>query len=215
MKSLTVDFVSGLEALSQGELYEFFDSYGHRQSISAINWPDQFPARPDVSFAIVRTAQNIYVDFHVVGNYLRAVNTANLSPVAQDSCVEFFLSPSSDNRYYNFEFNCIGTVNASVRSQRDNPTRLTAEQIASIRRYPSVGTDPFDEIAGLHSWRLIVAIPLALIGLTHVDFPHPMTANFYKCGSRTSEPHFLSWNPIRTTAPDFHQTSGFGTLFFA
>ena len=214
MKSLTVDFVSGLESCGQEELYEFFDSYGHRQPISSINWPDQFPARPDVSFAIVRTNQNIYVDFHVVGNYLRAVNSADLSPVAQDSCVEFFLSPTSDNCYYNFEFNCIGTVNASVRSRRDNPTRLTAEQIASIRRYPSVGTDPFDEIAGVHSWRLIVAIPLSLIGLNDADFPATLTGNFYKCGGRTSEPHYLSWSEINSPAPDFHNPATFGKLLF-
>lgn len=214
MKSLNVHFIGGLGRLDMSGLTSFFDSFGNRQFIDSVNWRVQYPASPETSFAIVRSDDSIYVDFCVVGRYLRAVNTTNLSPVAQDSCVEFFISPTSDNRYYNFEFNCIGTVNASVRSRRDYPTRLSSAQLNSILRFPSVGTAPFDEIDGIHSWRLIVAIPLSLIGVTSGDFPCRMTANFYKCGSKTSEPHFLSWNPIDAPSPDFHRTDSFGVLNF-
>jgi hypothetical protein len=37
-------------------------------------------------------------------------------------------------------------------------------------------------------------------------------ANFYKCGDKTEEPHYLSWSPIDTPEPDFHVPSFFGLL---
>ena len=35
---------------------------------------------------------------------------------------------------------------------------------------------------------------------------------FYKCGDKTAHPHFLSWNPVGTPAPDFHRPDFFGEL---
>jgi len=35
-------------------------------------------------------------------------------------------------------------------------------------------------------------------------------ANFYKCGDKTSHPHWASWAPI--TQPDFHMPDCFGVL---
>ena len=214
MKRIVVEYDESLDSLDHYGLYCHFDSYGHRHRIGCVNWPGQFPAKPQASFAILRSATALYVDFKVTGNYLRAVNFKNLSPVAQDSCVEFFLSPTADNHYFNFEFNCIGAVNASHRSRRDCPTRLTDDEIKSIRRYPSVGTEPFDERGGVHSWRLTVAIPISLLELDNRHFPASMTGNFYKCGGLTSEPHYLSWNPISSPKPDFHITADFGKLLF-
>lgn len=214
MKSIEVGFAPNLDTLDGDALYNYFDNFGHRHAIGCVNWPEAFPAKPQASFAILRSKTTIYVDFQVTGRYIRAVNTENLSPVAQDSCVEFFISPTADNYYFNFEFNCIGTVNSSHRRERSNPTRLSADEITRIRRYPSLGTKPFDERDGIHSWRLIVAIPLSLIGLNDADFPATLTGNFYKCGGHTSEPHYLSWSEINSPSPDFHLTTTFGQLIF-
>jgi hypothetical protein len=38
--------------------------------------------------------------------------------------------------------------------------------------------------------------------------------NFYKCGDKTSVPHFLSWNPIILPSPDFHRPDFFGEFSF-
>ena len=116
--------------------------------------------------------------------------------------------------YWNFEFNCIGTVNASHRERRDAPVRLTDEQIASIRRCPSCGTRPFEEMEGLFSWNLIVAIPFSLIGIdiTAPDAPKQIRANFYKCAGKTSMPHFISWAPIDAEKPNFHRPDCFGII---
>ncbi len=39
-------------------------------------------------------------------------------------------------------------------------------------------------------------------------------ANFYKCGDRTSHPHWLTWSVIDLPEPDFHRPEFFGTLEF-
>ena len=39
-------------------------------------------------------------------------------------------------------------------------------------------------------------------------------ANLYKCGDKTSHPHWLTWSGIDLAQPDFHQPIYFGTLVF-
>ena len=40
------------------------------------------------------------------------------------------------------------------------------------------------------------------------------TANFYKCGEETSEPHYVTWNPIGSENPDYHRPEFFGKVLF-
>ncbi len=179
--------------------------------IDCVNWPQVCDYKPQASFSIAHSKQYIYVRFAVEGEDLRAVNTANQSLVSQDSCVEFFMQIDGSPEYWNFEFNCIGTVNASHRVERPRPVRLSDEQIASIKRYASCGNEPFEEKSGNHKWSLTIAIPLALVGIENV---HCIMANFYKCADRTSHPHYLSWAPIPTEKPNFHLPQYFGKLIF-
>lgn len=79
-------------------------------------------------------------------------------------------------------------------------------------RVASSGTRPFRELEGLFSWNLLAVIPLDLIGVRYDGEPVEMRGNFYKCASATSQPHFLSWSPIASPAPDFHRPEFFGKL---
>ncbi|MDE7147331.1 MAG: hypothetical protein K2O20_02960, partial [Duncaniella sp.] len=42
--------------------------------------------------------------------------------------------------------------------------------------------------------------------------PIELRGNFYKCASGTSQPHYLSWTPVPTPEPDFHQPQHFGQI---
>lgn len=190
------------------------DDRGCRADISHVCWPEVSAYRPMASFAAAYSAKYLYIDFLTRCNYLRAVNTADQSPVSQDSCVEFFADPRCDGHYWNFEFNCIGAINASHRTERAHPTRLTHDELATVLRWPSCGTRPFCEIEGLFTWNLLVAIPLALMGLDPDNMPEKIRANFYKCASATSEPHYLAWSPISYPKPDFHRPEFFGDVYF-
>ena len=49
-----------------------------------------------------------------------------------------------------------------------------------------------------------------VIGLDPQRLPEKLQGNLYKCGDKTAWPHFLSWAPIGTPAPDFHCPAYFG-----
>lgn len=188
------------------------DEQGAHRTISCLNWPVMFPYKPLTTFAAAHDGTSLWVDFLVRCNYLRAENYTDQQPVSQDSCVEVFLQPRPEGEYWNFEFNCIGTANASHRTVRPEPTRLTPAELARIERYPSCGTRPFCELEGLFTWNLLVRIPLDLMGVDASEGPVEMRGNFYKCASRCTLPHFLSWSPIATPEPDFHRPEFFGTI---
>ena len=211
METLHIPYIPQLDNLNTDEISSLLDSHGSHGRIAELNWP-QFPYAPLSAFNIAHSGTAIYIDFFTRCNYLRAENYTNLSPVADDSCVEFFVSPTLDNHYWNFEFNCIGAINASHRSERHNPTRLNDAELASVRRSASCGNRPFKEMEGIFAWNLLCAIPLALIGVEYTGNPIEMAANFYKCAGKTSAPHFLTWNPVRCEKPDFHRPQDFGRI---
>ncbi len=213
MKHLDIPCISRLtQATGADEIMNLLENDGVRTAIDSVNWPDLFPYQPLTTFSAAHDGESIFIDFFTRCNFLRAENHLPQSPVSQDSCVEFFVAPKPGDRYWNFEFNCIGTINASNRIERGNPTRLTAGQLARIRVFPSCGTRPFRELEGLFSWNLLVIIPLSLFGVEFNGTALDMRANFYKCASATSMPHYLSWNPISTPKPDFHRPDFFGEI---
>lgn len=213
--SLTVPYIPELDNLSSEEIIHKLDDFGERRTIDCLNWQSQFPYRPLTSIAVAHSGTHIYIDFFVRCNYLRAVNFENNSSVHQDSCVEFFVCPTGELPYYNFEFNCIGTAHAACRLNRHDGTPLTDEQLGRIKRFASCGSKPFQELEGLFSWNLLVAIPLDLMNLKYEGQPLHMKGNFYKCADLTASPHFLSWAPIDTPEPDFHRPEFFADITLA
>ena len=212
MKTLDVPYIPELDTMNADEITSVLDSRGARGRIAELNWP-QFPYAPLATFSIAHSGTAVYIDFFTRCNYLRAENYTDLSPVAEDSCVEFFVSPRCDSHYWNFEVNCIGTINASHRSERHNPVRLTPDELRQVRRAPSCGNRPFCEMEGMFAWNLVMAVPLSLIGVSYTPGqPVAMNANFYKCAGKTSAPHYLSWNPIRSDKHDFHRPDSFGRI---
>lgn len=210
--SLSIPYIPELDSQQPDEIVNTLDLSGQRQTIGCLNWKDQFPYKPLTSIAVAHSDTHIYIDYLVRCNYLRAVNYQNNSSVHEDSCVEFFVCPNGQLPYYNFEFNCIGTVHAACRTDRHNGTPLSDEQLEKIKRYPSCGTRPFEELEGLFTWNLLVAIPLDIMGLKYEGKPIKMKANFYKCADKTASPHFLSWAPIDTPNPDFHRPEFFADV---
>lgn len=212
-KTVNIIYLPELEKLdSQDEIINLLVEKAESNPIDEVNWAEKYPYRPLTTFAAAHTDSKLYIDFFVRCNFLRAENYVDQSPVSEDSCVEFFVEPTGELPYWNFEFNCIGTANASHRTERKAPTRLTADELARIERYPSCGRRPFRELEGLFVWNLLVVIPLDLMGVKYEGKPIEMRGNFYKCASAAGQPHFLSWNPIKTDEPDFHRPEFFGKI---
>lgn len=212
-KQLDVPYIPELDGMTLEQVMTTLDERGARRTVDSLNWKEEFPYHPLTAFSIAHSGTHIYIDFFVRCNYLRAVNSENNSDVYKDSCVEFFVAPENNAPYYNFEFNCIGTAHVARRMDRHSGQLLTDEQLATIKRLPSCGTRPFEELEGIFSWNLVVAIPLDLIGVKYeAGKPLHLRGNFYKCADGTSEPHYLSWSPIDTPHPDFHRPEFFGDI---
>lgn len=212
-KEIRLSYLPQLDALNSPDaVINLLDLKAARRTIESVNWRDRFPYQPLTTFTTAHSGKNIYIDFFVRCNFLRAENYTNQSPVSEDSCVEFFVEPVPGGEYWNFEFNCIGTVNASHRKERAHPTRLTDDEIARIRRFASCGERPFRELEGIFTWNLLIVIPLDLIGVEYTGEALKLRGNFYKCASAASQPHYLSWNPIETPKPDFHRPEFFGNI---
>ncbi len=180
------------------------------------NWPN-FSYKPEVKFRIAHNNMAVFLKFYVTEENILAKKTETNSATHRDSCLEFFIDTKKDGNYYNFEFNGIGVTHLAYGPSIKERTFIDANVIENdIKIRSSLGDKPFDEKKGGHSWELVVAIPVSLFtydkGLTLKGLK--ANANFYKCGDDTSVPHYLSWNPIKTDRPSFHQPDFFGELIF-
>jgi hypothetical protein len=191
------------------------DELGEGYPLATVNWKE-FSYRPDVRFNIAWGEREIYIKYYVRESNVKAEKKATNEMVCEDSCVEFFVSPADDGIYYNFEFNPIGTALLGSGHGRHDSSRADESVVKGIRRLTTMGNEPFAEIAGDIRWSLTVAIPLETF------FRHKITdlrgktfrANFYKCGDKLSNPHYVTWNPVGTEKPDYHRPEYFGELKF-
>jgi len=186
-----------------------------RNHIDQINW-EGFVYKPETDFSIGYTDHEIMLKYFVTEDYFKAEKTESNQNVFEDSCVEFFLSPSDDGIYYNLEFNGIGTCLFGSGTSRTD--RLSADPaiISTIRRIASSGTEPIAERNGRYSWTIVIVIPLGVFFHHNIRTLKGSTfrANFYKCGDKLSVPHYVTWSPVKTVKPDFHRPEFFGVVRF-
>jgi len=191
------------------------DILAEKHKINIINW-QQYNYRPEVSFSVQYSDKEIYIKFYITEDYFKAEMTEPNQMVCEDSCVEFFVSPEEDGIYYNLEFNGIGTCLLGSGSSRADSTPANPAIISKIRRLTTVGNKPIKEKKGKIAWTITLAIPFEVFFLHKVNTLKGKTfrANFYKCGDKLPLPHYLTWSPVATEKPDFHQPAHFGILRF-
>ena len=182
--------------------------------IDTINWAE-YSYKPKLSFRIGHTGKEIWLKYYVQEKYILAQETRINGEVYKDSTVEFFISVDGKN-YYNFEFSCIGTIHLAHGPGRGNRKFVDPEIIKKIEIESSLGNQPFAEKTGNFEWEMMIRIPIECFAFDKIKSLNELkaTANFYKCGDETSEPHFVTWNPIGTENPDYHCPQYFGKVLF-
>jgi hypothetical protein len=214
MKELKIKkiFPGGKTTLAEAE--KFLDSQAASQAIELINWPE-FRYKPKVGFKMAHSQNQIWLKYDVTERHILARQTQTNGDVYKDSCVEFFISLDNQN-YYNFEFNCIGTIHAGYGPGRKNRKPVPKKSAELIETKSTLGNQAFEEKTGEFSWELIVRIPLESFVFDKIESFDSLAArgNFYKCGDETSTPHFVTWNPVETHQPDYHRPEFFGKLWF-
>lgn len=188
-------------------------------AIEQANWPD-YPYKPFVEFRMMHSETEIYLQFHVRENGLRATYgyDAGSHPFTDD-CVEFFMIPSDrDSCYFNLEMNCVGHGTFEYGPSRLDRHSCGDEIVRQVRRHSTLGSEAFGTREGEQEWTLTLAIPKRLYAQADLNLTsfsgRTVRANFYKCGDRTAVPHYLSWTPVSTPHPSFHEPQWFGEVTF-
>lgn len=216
MKNLPVKKINLTEPVSLHEAAQLLENSTDIEVLDILNWEEAFPYKPRVEFRIAHTGNEIWLKFYVWEKNILAQETQTNGQVHKDSAVEFFVSLDGEN-YYNFEFNCIGTAHVANGPTIHKRTFLLPEVIQQIDIESSLGNAPFKERSGNFSWEMMICIPIQCFAFDKLESFNGLeaTANFYKCGDATSDPHFVSWNRIKTESPAFHQPEFFGKLKFS
>jgi hypothetical protein len=185
--------------------------------------PESSEHRPTTKAKLLYNLKELKCLFHVQDQYVRCIHTECQDPVYQDSCVEFFVQPKPDYGYFNFEFNCGGTLLASyitdptrVGTDLREYTPLIRKEVEQINIYHSLPRKVFPEIQRKVNWQIEFSIPFSLFEKYIGPLPDiqgkTWRANFYKCGDHTSHPHWASWSPV--TELNFHLPECFGNIYF-
>jgi len=195
------------------------------QNIKALkikNWMGEKPDHiPTVQAKIAYDQDAIYVIFHVEDRYVRAVADGYQGKVYEDSCVEFFFTPGNDIKkgYFNLETNCGGTALFHFQKiPRKDSDSIPLELFNKIEMASALPSKIEPEISDPVTWTLEYRIPFEILH-DYYDISTPESgvkwlANLYKCGDKTSHPHWLTWSVIDKPKPDFHVPEYFGILEF-
>ena len=157
---------------------------------------------------LCHNGQTLFLRMQAWEEDIRATLEGPLVQVCNDSCMEFFFAPDTeDARYFNFEINPLGTMYLGFGAARATRVRQIVKkpEMFSIRPYRFDG-----------GWGLTLELPLSFVQLyfPNAAFAGTAACNFYKCGYETVTPHYLAWNPLTSDKPDYHRRWDFGTLRF-
>lgn len=204
LKDLSLSSIE--EALKEVEL----------EKVNINNWSEAFPSTPEVAFKIAHNGEFLFLKYEVKEDEILAKAKGNNSEVWTDSCVEFFISFDDSGYYYNLEQSCIGQVLLGYRKDKNNPVHAEDRILDAVKRYPSLGYNNFGLKSGGFEWTLLSVIPISTFWMSDLKSFDGLEAkaNFYKCGDNLTTPHFLSWAPIKTDAPNFHKPEFFKEIVF-
>ena len=194
-------------------------------SFSFVPWPDS-GHRPETVVRLLYTSEALYIQFQVKDRFVRAIAKRFQDNVCGDSCVEFFVAPVSNSlAYFNFEVNCGGTMllhrcpSVEERAAGRETENVADVDGATIRLEHSLPVIVDPELIEPTNWNIEYRVPFQLFA-KYFDVKAPKSgdvwrANFYKCGDKTSHPHWGSWAPVNTEQPNFHTPECFRPIIFA
>lgn len=209
-KEINVRYIPEIEQVSDEEFAGIMTGITSKERVSCANWAE-YPYAPEVTLYLAFSDNALALLYRVNEEHILGTIMDDNGSVWEDSCVETFIKdPLSDN-YYNFEINCIATRLAALRRSRTDCDLFSAEKLSKIRCFSSLPHEKTDIInTEQKEWNLALMIPFSLLGLDKA--PDFLNVNFYKCGDKCRQPHYLSWSPIELPEPNFHCPEFFGRI---
>lgn len=180
--------------------------------------------RPVTRARLLWEAEGLHVFFRVEDRFVRCVMSEYQQMVSGDSCIEFFIQPKAEAGYLNFEINSGGTLLLYyIEDSTPAPggfkkwRPVEAATASSIKIHHSLPQKIEEEIQSPVTWTIQAFVPWSVfeqyVGKLPPISGSTWKANFYKCGDKTSHPHWASWAPIGEKL-SFHQTEFFAPITF-
>ncbi len=183
-----------------------------KAKIDTFSWMDNGYA-PRVEAALCYDSEAIYVKFWAYEKEIRCVHHAHGENVYEDSCVEFFLRPTSDPRYLNLETNALGYMLIGLGTESEGRQDILAKDEemqfeTSVKDAESYQDD---------MWTLSYRVPFSFLaryypGVNVVE--EGLRGNLLKCGDFTKYEHYGMWSPVENETPQFHIPEFFGKFTF-
>lgn len=158
--------------------------------------------------------KTLIIEWNVKEPQLRRMCTHANDEVWTDSCVEIFLKRPDESEYRNFEFSAAGYALVGHGSSRKGRELYPEATVASI----PIKVTLLENTTKESVWKLHAEIDLQAFGLLQEGEElkgKTLEGNIYNCGDGLAVPHFLTYAPIDTLRPDFHQPSFFVPFTFA
>lgn len=199
--------------LNLTEINELIDNDKNIYLIDKINW-ENYSNKVDVMFKIFHYKEGIILKYFINDSFFVLNNLNCNSAVYRDSCVEFFIS-FDNTHYYNFEFNGAGTILSQYGKNRFNREFLTEADLSQIKTLSSLKKE-ITPLTKDVNWELLIIIPTKVFKFDEIENIKNKKAfcNFYKCGDDLPNKHYLTFFPVKTEKPDFHQLPFFGSVYF-
>lgn len=187
-----------------------------RETVACNNWPADFPYAPQVGFRIFHTGADLLLRFDVAERCTAAARSTTTAPYGPIPARSSFSAPKgatpTTTSNATASARCSSGTGATVRRRNHAP----AEVLRTVRRRATYPHAPLPETEGDNRWTLTLAIPAAALFRDRIAGWDGVQGamNLYKCGDDLSCPHYLSWRPVGTPAPDFHRPEFFEPVFF-
>jgi hypothetical protein len=179
------------------------------------------PARVNTEVRIWYDAQALYLGWACDDSDIQATFTQRDSRFWEEEVVEFFVTPSALDRYFELQWNPLGgTFDAIISNELAPDGRskqfkgdwsYTASNMTFAVKADGTVQDSSDRD---RRWTVEVRVPFADLKVPAPRVGEVWRANFYRFNrDRDRETEQLSWSP--TILPGFHQPTRFGYLRFA
>ena len=177
--------------------------------IDTLLWSPEVPITAQAQICYDETA--LYVRLSAQEPNIRAEERGPLGVPCEDSCLEFFFCPiAGDDRYLSIECNPIGCLFLGFCNTGRRIIRLVPDCVEAI--------DPVIDMTE-EGWSVTYAVPASYVRLFFPEFELKsgvtLRANCFKCGDKTVQEHYMSWNPVEVSDPDFHIPAFFGKMTLA
>lgn len=172
-------------------------------------WEPETDIKPYAQLAYNET--QLFLRMESEDENIRATYTGDYDMVCEDSCLELYLCPMKDDlRSVNLEINPNGSFYLGFGYCANEHIRIV----------PQNGKELFQIKTGMEAkrWYLEATLPVDFLNIIckGVEF-YPgleLRANFYECGDKTKQLHYISWNRIESEEVDFFKQNEYGKLIF-